>query len=205
MLKLWGRSNSINVQKPMFALAELGLAYERVDAGLSFGIVGTPEYRALNPNGAIPTLEHDDFVVWESNTIVRYLAATFGDEHFWPADPRARARQDMWMDWQQTVLNWPVTICFWGLVRFPGGKTPEEIEAARKQAEAAVDLLEAWLVERSYVAGERFGMADCVLAPTLHRWLHMPCERQRRPHLERYHARVMERDSAKEILTLPLT
>ncbi len=205
MLKLWGRANSMNVHKPMLMLAELGLAYERVDAGMAFGVVGTAEYRALNPNGVVPTLEHDGFVLWESNTIVRYLAGTFGDAAMWPADPKARAHEDQWMDWQQTVLLAPITVCFWGLVRSPGAKTPQDIDAARAQCEVAFAALDRCLSDRAFIAGGHFGMADCVLAPAVHRWFNLPLAREEKPHLRRYYESFMERDSVNAVLKLPLT
>lgn len=205
MLKLWGRANSMNVHKPMLMLAELGLAYERIDAGMAYGVVGTPEYRALNPNGVVPTLDHDGFVLWESNTIVRYLAAAFGDATMWPADAKARAHEDQWMDWQQTVLLAPITVCFWGLVRSPGAKTPQEIDAARAQCETAFAALDHWLSTRPFIAGDHFGMADCVLAPAVHRWFNLPLVREEKPHLQAYYERFMPRASVQSVLTLPLT
>ena len=105
MLTLWGRTNSINVQKVLWCLEELGLPYRRIDAGREFGVVDTPEYRRLNPNALVPTIEEDGFVLWESNAIVRYLAAKHAGGDFWPADPRTRADADRWIDWQATTFT----------------------------------------------------------------------------------------------------
>ena len=94
MLKIWGRKNSSNVRKPLWAAEELGLAYEAIDAGGAFGVVDTPEYRAMNPNGRVPVIEDDGFVLWESNAIVRYLLAKHAPDSAWyPADPQARAHR----------------------------------------------------------------------------------------------------------------
>jgi glutathione S-transferase len=205
MLKLWGRANSVNVQKAMLCLEELGLAHERVDAGMAHGIVDSPAYRAMNPNGVIPTLADGDFILWESNVIVRYLSSKFGDDAFYPVDLQKRADADRWMDWQQTTLNLPVTICFWGLVRAPGAKSPAEIEDATRNGIAHVATLDALLSTRPFVTGDAFGMADCVLAPTVHRWLHLPIQHPPTPHLDRYYADVMKRPAARHVMSLPLT
>ena len=174
MIKLWGRTNSLNVQKVLFCLGELGLPFERVDAGMQFGVVKTPEYMAKNPNSVVPTLEEDGFVLWESNAIVRYLASTHGAGALWPTDPRARALADRWMDWQQTSHN-------------------------------AMDILEEALARSPWLGGEAFTMAECVLAPGVHRYLHLPMERKPRPHLARWYEAVLQRPVAKQVLLLPLT
>src|SRR5829696_9275573 len=119
MLTLWGRVNSINVQKVHWCLKELGLAYDRIEAGREFGVVDTPEYRRMNPNGLVPTIEDDGFVLWESNVIVRYLAARHGAGRLYPDDLRVRFDAERWMDWQATTL-WPaLRPVFIGLVRTP--------------------------------------------------------------------------------------
>src|SRR5919197_4157345 len=122
MIKIWGRNTSVNVQKVMWAVGELGLPHERIDVGGPFGKNNEPAYLAMNPNGLVPTLEEDGFVLWESNAIVRYLAAKYGAGTLEPADPRARARANSWMDWQLTVAHPPLTPVFWGLVRTPPEK-----------------------------------------------------------------------------------
>ena len=119
MLKIWGRNNSVNVQKVLWCCEEMGLQYERIDAGGSFGVVNTPQYRELNPNGLVPTIEDDGFVLWESNAIVRYLAAKHSAGKLWPEDLKIRAEADKWMDWQNTTF-WPTfRPLFWNLVRTP--------------------------------------------------------------------------------------
>jgi glutathione S-transferase len=133
MLKIWGRTNSVNVKKALWAAEELGLKYERVDAGLQFGVVDTPEYRKLNPNGLVPTIEDDGFVLWESNAIVRYLAAKYGAGTLWPNDLRQRADADRWMDWAFSFAN-AFRPVFWGLIRTPPEKRDlKAIEDGRKK------------------------------------------------------------------------
>jgi glutathione S-transferase len=113
MLRIWGRLSSINVQKVVWCADELGLPYERTEAGGSFGVVGTPEYLAMNPNGLVPVIDDGGFVLWESNAIVRYLAARHGDGWLWPTDLQLRAEADRWMDWQNFT--------FWPAMRSPSG------------------------------------------------------------------------------------
>src|SRR5258707_9272853 len=122
MIKLWGRTNSINVQKVLWTLAELDLAYERVDAGLHFGIVGTPSYLAMNPNALVPTIDDDRFVLWESNVIVRYLATKYGMGKLCPEEMRERFDAERWMDWQQTSLNPPIGSLLFNRIRRPPGQ-----------------------------------------------------------------------------------
>ena len=205
MLKLWGRANSLNVQKVLLCLEELGIPHARVDAGRQFGIVKSAEYMAMNPNSVVPTLEDDGFILWESNVIVRYLAAKHGAGTLWPLDPRARAEADRWMDWQQTTHNTPLTTMFAELVREPGTKSPEEVAQASARLERAMDILEAGLSDRPWLGGNTFTMADCVMAPGFHRYLNLPATRKARPNVERYYAAIMARASARKVLTLPLT
>jgi glutathione S-transferase len=205
MLKVWGRLSSINVQKAMLCIEELGIPYQRTDAGLEYGIVQTPEYKAMNPNSLVPTIDDDGFILWESNVIVRYLSARHSAGALWPTEPRPRAEADRWMDWQQTAHNPPLTVLFWGLVRSPGGKTPEEIEAARKRMETLMAMLDARLAKCPWMGGESFTMADCVIGPAVHRWHALPLTFEPRPHVERYYTALMQRPAARKILTLPLS
>src|SRR6202140_854311 len=122
MLTIWGRSNSVNVQKVLWCCEELPRGYERIDAGGPFGVVSTPRYLNLNPNGLVPTIEDDGFVLWESNAIVRYLAAKHASGSVWPSDPHERADADRWMDWQTTTLQPAMGPAFVHLVRFPPEK-----------------------------------------------------------------------------------
>ena len=205
MIKLWGRTNSLNVQKVLFCLGELGLPFERVDAGMQFGVVKTPEYMAKNPNSVVPTLEEDGFVLWESNAIVRYLASTHGVGTLWPTDPRARALADRWMDWQQTSHNPALTRVFWNLIRQSGSVSEAEFADVSAKVERAMDILEEALSRSPWLGGEAFTMAECTLAPGVHRYLHLPMERKQRPHLARWYEAVLQRSVAKQVLLLPLT
>ncbi len=207
MLKIWGRKNSANVQKVMWAVGELGLPYERVDIAGPFGKNREPSYLALNPNGLVPTLEEDGFVLWELNAIVRYLAVTHSAGKLAPADPKQRALAGQWMDWQLSVLGPVIFDLFWGLVRAP----PEQrnaaaIEASRIKTGEALTILNAQLGKTAYVAGDTFSMGDIPVAIFAYRYLTLAKERPPLPHVERWHAAIAERPAFRQhILDVPLT
>jgi glutathione S-transferase len=195
MRRVWGRANSSNVMKVIWLLEELGLPYERVDVGGAYGKTDTPEYRAMNPTRLVPTLQEDEFVLWESNAIVRYLAdANTGDTPLWPREPRARASIDRWMDCQQTQLTGPQSVVFWGLVRTPPEKRDlAAIARATEGAARAWGLLESSLTRFPYIAGNAFTLADIVWGPHVHRWFVMPVERPDMPYLRAWYERLLQR------------
>ena len=181
MLKLWGRINSINVQKVLWTLAELNVAYERTDAGLQFGVVNEPFYRRMNPNGRVPTIEDDGFVLWESNTIVRYLSAKHGAGTLWSNDPRQRADADRWMDWTTSTVAPALTPVFWGLIRTPPEKrNMASIEAEAEKVGQAFQALEQSLEGRDHVAGKSFTMGDIPLGTFVHRWYALAVKEDRK-------------------------
>ncbi|MBL8836046.1 MAG: glutathione S-transferase family protein [Alphaproteobacteria bacterium] len=194
MLKIWGRANSVNVMKALWAADEVGRRFERVDIGGPFGGNDQPAYLALNPNGRIPTIEDDGFVLWESNAIVRYLAARYGAGTLWPDDVAVRATADAWMDWQQTTAVGPMTTLFWGLVRTaPDKRDPAALEAARRQAAAAWTILDRTLERTPFVAGARFTMGDIPAGALVHRWFALDIERPDLPALAAWYARLKQR------------
>jgi glutathione S-transferase len=206
MLKLWGRLNSINVQKAVLALEEIGLPYDRTDAGLQFGVNKTPDYLAMNPNGLVPTIDDYGFVLWESNAIVRYLCAKHAAGTLWPEDLRLRADADRWMDWQSSSLNSAMGPAFHGLVRTPAEKRDAAaIEAALAKTNRLVAMLDAHLAERPYIAGADYTMGDIVLGPIMHRWFNMPTTRDAAPNAQRWYERLMQRPACRRVLTLPIT
>jgi glutathione S-transferase len=207
MLTIYGRLNSINVQKAMLCIEDLVLPHRRVDAGLNFGVVDTPEYRAKNPNGLVPTIVEDDgFTLWESNAIVRYLAAKHGGGSLWPADAHARADADRWMDWQTTALAPAMGPAFFNLVRLaPDKRDPKAVGPSRDKTEPLMAILDQALARQRYVAGDDFTVGDVALAPAAHRWLNMPLDRVARPNVERWYADVMSRPSARKVLTMPIS
>jgi len=211
MLKIWGRLSSINVRKVVWCAQELGLAFERTDAGRQFGIVQTPAYRALNPNGLVPTIEDDAggrFRLWESNVIVRYLCARHAPGRLYPEPLPARFDAERWMDWQQTTLNPAGREAFVQWVRTPSERRDGAAAARSVEAtEALLALLDAHLATRDYLAGERLTMADIPIGCELHRWFGLPADMYERPawpNLERYFATLRDRPAARGILDLPL-
>jgi glutathione S-transferase len=206
MLKIWGRNNSINVQKVMWAVGELGRPHERIDAGGAFGVVDSAHYGALNANRRVPTIEDDGVVVWESNACVRYLAARYDAGGLWPEDPAQRAVADMWMDWQQTTLVLDMTTVFWGLVRTPEAERDHAaIEAAAGRLGGLWRRLDNHLAGRSFVAGARFTMGDVPVGAACYRYFQLAIERPRLEALEAWYERLRERAPYRTHVMLPLT
>ncbi len=205
MLKLWGRISSVNVQKVVFCLDEIGLEYERLDAGGEFGVVKTPEYMAMNPNSLVPVLEDDGAVLWESNSIVRYLCAKHSAGNLWPNDQVARAKADMWADWQLSSFTPATRDAFWGLIRTPPEKRDHAVIATScTNSEARMDILEKHLAKHAFVGGDHFTFGDIIVGPAVHRWLNMPVERAERPHIQRWYEAIIARPSSKRGLFLPV-
>ena len=208
MLRLWGRLTSVNVQKVVWTADELGLACDRREAGGAQGVVDTPEYRRMNPNGLVPVIEDDGFVLWESNAIVRYLAAKHGAGTLWPDDARRRADVDRWMEWQSTTFTPAMRDAFWQTVRIPADKRdPAVIEASRAASEKAAAILDAHLAGRELVAGAAgapFPPADIVLGCAAPRWLPLPLAREPRPQLERWYADLGARPGARQVVETPV-
>jgi glutathione S-transferase len=205
MIKIWGRNTSVNVQKVMWAVGELGLPHERIDVGGSFGKNREPAYLAMNPNGLVPTLEEDGFLLWESNSIVRYLAAKYGVGTLEPADFQARARASSWMDWQLTVAAPAITPVFWGLIRTPPDKRDHAaIEAGKVKTLAAMKILDAQLAKSAFVAGDTLSMGDIPVALMAYRFHRLMPERSGLDHVERWFTAIEQRPAFKEhVLAIP--
>lgn len=199
MLKVWGRKTSSNVQKVMWAIGELGLAAERIDIGGPFGGNKEAPYLALNPNGLIPTLQDGDLTLWESNSIVRYLAALHGAGTLEPADPKVRARASQWMDWQLSVVAPAIFGAFIGLIRTP----PEQrdaaaIEASRAKTTAAMAIFDAHLANNAYAAGDAFSIGDIPLGIMVYRFRELVPQRPALANLERWFAAIDGRPPFRE-------
>lgn len=206
MLKIWGRTNSVNVQKVLWTLGELDLRHERIDAGGVFGGLDTDAFGALNPNRRIPVIDDGGVVVWESNAIVRYLAARYGRGTLWPEDPGLRARADQWMDWQVSTLLPDMTPLFWQLIRTPAAERDEALIAAvGERVAGAFALLDAHLATHPFVAGDTFTMGDVPLGAMGYRWLHLPCPRPALGHLEGWYRRLEGRRAYQAHVMRPIT
>jgi len=204
MLKIWGRVSSVNVQKVVWCCDELGLAYERIDCGGKFGINDTPAYLAMNPNGLVPVIDEDGFILYESNAIVRYLAAR--DPRLFPQEPRRRADVDRWMEWQSTGFTPAQTQAFWMLIRTPEPQRDmAAVEASRVKSEKHAAVLDQHLAGHRYLTGDTFTAADIVVGCAAHRWLNLPLARQPRPHLERWYGELKARPASRQVTGQALT
>lgn len=214
-LRIWGRANSVNVQKVLWCAGELGLSFERIDAGMQHGQVDTPAYRAMNPNGRVPTLQDGDFVLWESNAIMRYLALR-GIE----SDPRAaagllypeaaveRARVDRWLDWTLSTLQPAERDMFWGMVRTPPERRNEAAIAASAEATGALWRIVDGYLEHGlpFIEGPNATLADIALGAYARRWYGIDVPgRPDLPRVAAWYARLEERPAFQLYIAPPLT
>ena len=204
-LQIWGRMSSINVKKAVWTAQELGLDFERHEAGGVHGVVKTPAYIALNPNSQIPVIEDGDYVLWESNVITRYLSAKHSPGNLYPTDLQERFDAERWMEWQQTMVNPASRNGFWHLIRLPADqRDPALIAQSNAAVELLMAILDAHLATRNFMVGERFTMADIPLGCEVQRWFALPQAREKRPNIERWFATLLARPTAKGVLDLAL-
>ena len=206
MLRIWGRISSINVQKVVWCADELGLEYERIDAGGAFGVTKTPEYVAMNPNSYVPTIDDDGFILYESNAIVRYLAARHSRGTLWPEDLQARADADRWMEWLSTTLVPALRDAFWQLIRVPAAQRDmAAVEKSREASERLMGILDAQLARGRYLTPHGFTAADIVTGCAAHRWFSLPLQREPRPNVERWYAELKSRPGSRQVTSLALS
>ena len=208
LLRIWGRRGSSSVQKVMWALAELGVEHERIDAGHGFGIIDTPDYRARNPNGTIPTLEEPDgFTLWESNAIVRYLAARYGEGTLSPDDPRQNARANSWMDWASITFE-PALSTLW--IRLVLNGSPPSTLSNERLIEKVVhrlDLFAEALPPDGHLLGDHLSMGDIPIGQLISRWFKLPIDHPRLPRIQSYFDLLATRPAYRDhvIAAKPLT
>jgi glutathione S-transferase len=200
VIKIWGRNTSSNVQKAMWAIAEIGLPHERIDVGGAFGKNREAAYLAMNPNGLVPTLEEEDgFLLWESNSIVRYLAAKHKSTVLEPADLKARALASKWMDWQLSVCGPTITPVFWGLIRTPPEKRDHAaIEAGKKATTASFVMVDEQLGKTEYLAGDAFSYGDIPVGVMAYRYRQLVPDRPPLKNFERWYAAISSRKAFKD-------
>ena len=205
MLKIWGRANSSNLKKVTWLCEEISLPYERIDAGMSFGVVNTPEYRKLNPNGLVPTIDDEGFILWESNAIVRYLAAKHTAGTLWPTDLKVRADADRWMDWCTSTL-WPAfRPVFWNLIRTPADKrSQKEIDEGAQKTGELLARLDGYLAGRKFVAGDQLTIGDIAFGPVVYLVQNVPFDRPKLANYDAWYARLSERPAFKKVVALPV-
>jgi glutathione S-transferase len=206
VIRLWGRISSINVRKVALTLQLLEIPFERTDAGLQYGIVRTPDYLSRNPNALVPLLDDDGFELWESNVIVRYLAAAYGKGRLYPQDLRQRFDAERWMDWQQTTMNGAGREAFIQLVRTPEGqRNMQLVDKSIAAMEPLWDIVDARLARTGWMAGDAMTVADIPLACEMHRWQGLPIPHPARTHLDAWYARIRGLPAAKGVLDVPLS
>jgi glutathione S-transferase len=205
MLKIWGRRNSINVQKVMWAIGELGLAHEQVDAGGAFGGLDTEAFTELNPNRRVPVIDDGGTVVWESHAIVRYLASKYGSGSIWPEDPSLRARADMWTDWTLADLQ-PAFIggVFWAFYRTPEAQRNwQTIRQGIARSAILFRLLDHHMEGRRFVAGDEFTFGDIPAGAQLYRYFELEIDRPALPNIEAWYERLKDRPAYREHVMVP--
>ena len=203
-ITLWGRKSSCNLQKAWWALEELELPYTHVELGGDFGGLNDPAYLAMNPHGRVPTIRDGSIVVWESEAIVRYLAARYGTGILWPEEPAERAIADQWMAWTATRLYPDWINLFWRYVRTPPPKRDIVlIQRLRGATAARFEMLDRHLADRRYIGGDKFTMADIPAGMTLYRWFEMDIDRPATPNIEAWYARLHERPAYRNTVCIP--
>jgi glutathione S-transferase len=203
MFTIWGRLNSHNVKKVAWFAEELGLEYQRIDTGGAFGMDAA--YLEKNPNALIPTIDDGNVVLWESNAILRYMAAQYGGEHWWPTDPSVRAMADRWMDWQAGYAG-AQRDAFLSLVRKPPAeREPAVIAASVASCAWQLAVMERYLGETPWLSGENFGIGDIPMGVYAYTWFTLPIERPDFPNIARWYAAIRKRPGFAAQVAIPLS
>jgi len=205
-IKIWGRRDSSNVQKVLWCCGELGIAFERIDIGGKFGGNKEKPYLDRNPNGLVPTIEDGSFVLWESNSIMRYLVDKYGQGKLLPSTPEGRADANRWMDWQLSTFNPAIVPLFWGLIRTPEEKRDKAaMDAALQKTINAWKIVDDQLAKASYLAGDEFGLGDIPLGVWVYRWYNLPISRPDFKNLKGWYERLCRREPYKTHIMIPVT
>lgn len=203
MIKIYGRANAWNVRKVTFLAEEINIPYERLDYGRGFQSTNTPEFLAMNPNGKVPVLADGDVVIWESHTILRYLAAKFGSDPLYPHDLAKRATLDQWLDWKISHVSPAILPLFFRHFLRMGDHTDHEVEAAEAECAKLFRVLDGQLAATgAYVAGADFTIADCAIGMAAHRWLNLPIKRPETPNIDRYYAELSRKPSFQKTVLI---
>lgn len=206
MIKIWGRKDSSNVQKVLWCCGELGVTFERIDIGGRFGGNKEKPYLDLNPNGLVPTIEDGSFVLWESNSIMRYLEDKYGNGKLLPSTPEGRANANRWMDWQLTTLGPAIVPLFWGLIRTPEDKRDQAvIEKALQKTIQTWQIVDSHLAKYGSLAGDTFTIGDIPLGVWAYRWFNLPIERPKLVNLSGWYERLCKRPPYQTHIMIPLS
>ncbi|HZA55768.1 MAG TPA: glutathione S-transferase family protein [Candidatus Udaeobacter sp.] len=206
MIKIWGRTDSSNVQKVLWCCGELGLDFDRVDLGGKFGGNKEKSYLDMNPNGLVPTIQDGDFVLWESNSIMRYLLEKYGQGRLLPPTPEGRASANRWMDWQLTTLGPSIVPLFWTLIRTPQEKRdPNVVNSALEKTSNAWKIVDQQLTRSPYVAGDALTLGDIPLGVWAYRWYNLAIERPRFAQIDAWYKRLCQRPAYQKHIMIPVT
>lgn len=206
MLEVWGRRSSFNVQKVMWLIGELGIAHRHIPAGGQFGGIHTAEFLAMNPHGRVPVIKDSDgTVVWESHSILRYLAARYDNARYWSDNPSHRAEVDGWMDWSQSSLQPAfLTGVFWGFYRTPEAqRDPVAIARNVNLCAEYFQRLDALLSDRSFIGGHSLSLADIAVGTHLYRYFSLEIARPSLPWVEAWYAKLQQRPAFREHVMVP--
>lgn len=206
MLTVWGRANSSNVKKVLWCLEELNVAYHQKDVGGPFGGLETPEYKKMNPNSTIPTLQDDDFTLWESNAILRYLTEKFDHTHLLLAqDSQEKAAADQWMDWSGSNLFDHIKQMMNKVIRVPeADRDLAQAKVIYQNIENLLQIADDQLATQLYFSGSKFGIADIAIAPLFYPWHEIVTERPAFNNLERWYKQLTLRPAFQKIVMLPI-
>ena len=206
MIKIWGRTDSSNVQKVLWCCGELGLEFERLDVGGKFGGNKEKPYLNMNPNGLVPTIQDGTFILWESNSIMRYLVDKYGEGRLLPSAPEGRADTNRWMDWQLTTLGPAIVPLFWNLIRTPEDqRDPNVVKNAFQKSANAWQIVDSYLGSKKFISGEALTLGDIPLGVWAYRWFNLPIDRPELPKLDAWYKRLCERPPYQKHIMIPLT
>jgi glutathione S-transferase len=204
MLELWGRKNAYNVQKVTWMLAELELEYVHHDVGSTPGDLDSEEFLAINPHARIPVLKDADAIIWESNSIVRYLGASFAAGTLWPEDALERSCAERWMDWEMSKLQPDFIDLFWGYYRTPSeSRNHQAIATAQQRCARHFEQLDRQLESQPYLAGDSFTMGDIPCAVCLYRYFHMGLDVDRPAQVLSWYQRLAQRSAFADTIMTP--
>ncbi len=204
MLTVWGRPSAYSLQKVQWFLDELGVEYEHVNVGGALGGLDSKEFLAMNPNGRIPVIQDGEHIIWESNTILRYLAATYGTDVYWNESPVERSQFERWMDWELSSLQPSFLALFWNFYRTPENqRDSEKIVFNRQQCEKYIKILDLHLQQNEYVSGGQFGLGDICVGTCFFRYFNIGIELDRPKNVNEWYARLSDRPCYQRIIKVP--
>jgi glutathione S-transferase len=205
MIKIWGRTDSSNVQKVLWCCGELGIEFERQDWGGKFGGNKDEDYLAMNPNGLVPTLKDGEFILWESNSIMRYLNLKYGQGRLMSTRPEEMANANRWMDWQLSTFNSAIVPLFWGLIRTPEEKRDAKaVQAALEKTSRAWEMVERQLAKTAFLGGSEFSLGDIPLGVWAYRWFNLPIQRPNFTKIDNWYERLKQRKPYQTHIMIPM-